>query len=664
MSTVTYTKTLRNAPWLINYVRSIVSLNTLQYYSYNPVTSSLTFTFSNELDTATRQVLDTLVNNYNETQALTLTLPEISAFKFCQVSAKVDVPIASSGTTDVPFMSENYLDRSYFMSSNRYVYIQRPGTYLIISRVSAYIPSGYVDDTNVQYDLLYDDTRTEQGYLTYPNSSVYTLHRSVGQGRSSSTMSCVFTVNSATGTFIKIQARVVAGTSPISIIGDFTNLIVMNIPNASYFESTIGANITLTNNFSNLFLVRDRLVHYPFSHTVGQASVPISAAGWLFLIARATVTKTSGTENSEAAVRFFSNGQAQLIAGTLGYSVECPTGMKSTSNYMGLIPVNAGTSITMQAMMTQGSNMIMTPGETGYIAVFLNGNLFPQMSLLNAFTDVVQAGGPYLADDIFQDLTFTTLRTLQPTSPNNTIIFSTSSPEIVINDTGVFVISAHISINNQTSNNGQATVRLLASVDGGATYVYVSGSQASRPLGRNDKTSVTTTVLIPVSSGHRIKVQASSTSAVSDYITYADSCTVSLLKFSSLTRTSGTINSTFGQHAHVILSQEALTTNVNTVVEKCRLVTRFIDAGVYRVSARANIVISPTDTLSVSLVYSSPNGQTTTVKTRVLTSADTQMTFVDYIYMIEGVHVYLLNFQSSTGQTFTVSDALIEMWRS
>ena len=661
-TTVSYTKTLRNASFLVTLIQESIQTLVLNYYNYDTTTSGLSLTFKTVPDTASKQIIDTLVINYNENHALGMSKDDFMSFKFAQFSSAMDQPLSTT-PTDVLFQSELYVDRQYYMASSRsYIYIQKPGTYLVIARMTSHTYAPFVDNSCVQYDLFYDDTRTEQGFLVYPNNAVYTTHRNVSNGQETAIMACVFTCNPSMGSYIKIQAKMIAGNSPMAIKGDFTSIKILNIPNASYFESTLGQQISAPTSYTNLFISRDRIVNYPFSHTAGQASVVIQNAGWLFLIARATFLKTSGTDNTEASLRFYSLGQFAFMAGTSGYSTEVVTGMKTTANFTGLIPVNAGTTITYQAMITQGTNMFITAGETGFVAVFLNASLYPQISLLNSFTDVTQVNGPYLSANVYQDLTFTTLRTLQPAAPSNTVIFSTTTPEIIINDTGVFTISAHISVHNPSNNAGQLTVRLANSVDGGITYYYIIGSRASRSIGRQDKTSVTTMSILPVSNGHRVKVQCNVTNAAGDNIVFADSCTLSLMKFSTTSKknTNDSITS-FGKIFQFVVSKETMQTTSTTYVEKSRLITSFIPAGIYKISSRASLLVPIGETITYELITSSPTGQLTEVSQKDITLTEQAFETVDFIYLNDGVHTFIQQIKTVNGTLVSISSANIEL---
>lgn len=664
--TASYVKSLNNPAWLVTLIQNSVTTNTLNFYNYDVPTTTLTLTFRQNLDTSTKQIVDTLVLNYNETQALSLSLADQTAFKFAQFTSTVDQALSTT-PTDIRFQSETYVDRQYYMSSTKsFLYIQKPGTYLVLARLTSYVSGSFVDTSCVQYDLFYDDTRTEQGFLNYPLTTVYTTHRNVWNGQETTILACVFLCNPAQGSYVKVQGKIISGSTPISIKGDYTTVQFMNIPNASYFESVLTTSFTLPTAFGNVFLGKDRIVNYPFNHTVGQASITISNSGWLFLIAKATFTKSSGVDNSQAALRFYSLGQFAFMAGTAGYSTEIVAGSKSTANYTGLIPVNAGTTITYQVQQTQGSSMALSPNETGVVAVFLNASLYPQISLLNSFTDIVQNNGPFLYDNLYNDLTFTTLRTLQPPSPNNTIIFSTNTPEIIVNDTGVFTISAHVSVYNPSNNSGQLTVSLSSSVDGGKSYYSIIGSKSSRSIGRQDKTSVTTTSIVPISSGHRIKVQSAATNASGDVIQYADSCTVSLLKFSTATLTSAQTlgQTTFGTNFHVVISKESMQMNSTSMVEKCRLTTGYLPSAVYRVASRCAITIPDSEVVTYELLSSPPSGQTTTISSKVVYTSNPSLGTTDYMFLSEGVHTFIMQMSTKLGLTITASGALIELWRT
>lgn len=661
---LTYTKSLKNPPFLISLLQNTVKTNKLDYYSYAPQTSTLNLTFSQAVDASTKQVIDALIINYNETQASALTIPELSSYRFAQFVMANDAPLSST-SADVIFSTESYVDRGWYNStpSKSYIYIQKPGTYLIMARVTSYLTEETpTDNVNVIYEFHYDDTRTEQGYLVYPNSSVYTSHTSVTK-QETTMLACVFTCNQPQGSFVKVVARVISGTSTISLRGGFTNINIMNIANAAYFESVVTNHLTVPTAFGNVFLGNDRVVNFPFSHTQGQASVTTSAAGWLMLIAKGTFNKTSGTDLTQGNLRFYSVGQFAPFAGTTAYSPIIVPGLKSTSNFFGVVPVNAGTTIAMQVASASGTGLRLEGLESGFIAVFLNATLYPQLSLLNSFTDITQTSGPILNSNIVTDLTFTTLRTLQPPSPNNTIIFSTSSPEIIVNDTGVFAMAAHISLTNQSGNNGIVNVRLAHSVDGGANYYPIVGSNSTRTLPANGKTSVLTTVVIPVSSGHRIKVQAYSNNTLADNVVFSDSCTLSMMKFATATL-STTTSTAFGTQFHVVISKENMSLTTNAYVEKCRLVTQFIPAGIYRISGRASIDNSNGQTVTYRLISSSPTGNVTGVSLITINSTDMSFNTLDYMNLSEGVNTIIMELKNDTQTGYvTVSNALIDIWR-
>lgn len=667
MSSLTFTKTLLNPQLFVSVVQNLLTTNTISYYQYDTSNSLLTLYFKTIPDTTTSQMVTTLVTNYNETHALNLSTQQMAAYKFAQYTMSKDTLI--SGATDVPFQVENNVDRLYYtMSSNNYVYIQKPGTYLVIARLTTDFAAGSTNTpTGVSYELQYDDTRTEKGYLTYPNTAVYTTHRSITNGSESTVLSCVLTVNSQFGTYVKIVANRITGTGTVQLKGNFTSILFMNIPNAAFYEGNITSTVNVSNSFQNLFFGNRRIVNYPFTHNVGQASVTIQNSGWLLLIAKSTFTKTSGTDNTQAALRFFSLGLNSQMSGTSGYSTEIITGMKSTSNFIGMIPVNSGTQITYQTMMTQGSNLQMTAGESGYLAVFFNASLYPQLSLLNAFTDVTQTLGPVLSGNTPVDLTFTTLRTLQPAAPNNVINFSTSTPEITVNDTGLFLITAHISVTNPTQNNGTMTVFLTSSIDGGQKYLPIIGSYVTRNIGRGDKTSATTMAIAQVSSGHRIKVQASSSNDVLDLNQFADSCTISLCKFVTSTLASSKANaatSVFGNNFHVVTSKDPITISTSNPVEKCRLVTGYIPAGIYRVGSRADYVLQSTnETAQYILTHYGSNGTVTTLSNQQRSTTQTTFMTLDYIFVPEGINTFTMQLASLNGTPLTIQNAFIEFWQ-
>jgi len=211
------------------------------------------------------------------------------------------------------------------------------------------------------------------------------------------------------------------------------------------------------------------------------------------------------------------------------------------------------------------------------------------------------------------------------------------------------------------------TVNLTTSIDGGQNYLPVIGSYVTRNIGRNDKTSATTMALAQISSGHRIKVQATSNNGHLDMNQFADSCTISLCKFTTSTLASSrAINtaSVFGNNFHVVTSKDLLTIATSNPVEKCRLVTTYIPAGIYRVGGRCDYVLqNANDTAQYILTHYASNGSVTVLSNQQRTVSQTIFMTLDYIFVPEGINTFTMQLASTNSTPLTLQNAFIEFWQ-
>ena len=213
------------------------------------------------------------------------------------------MPTTINTVTEMLFQSTSTINRLYYQiaANSKYIYIQKPGIYFIIAKVGACLATDATAGTNsvIQWGISYDDSRAESLYINVPNSYVYTVHTNVNSMNDSTMLCAMFNVTSIYGTYFRLTAKKILGTTPLMIDNDLTSLTIMSIPGTSYYEGNATTTSTLTKSvYTSIALGNDRIIQYPFVHTLASPNVTVSQPGYVLYVGKTTFNKTAGTDIS------------------------------------------------------------------------------------------------------------------------------------------------------------------------------------------------------------------------------------------------------------------------------------------------------------------------------------------------------------------------------
>lgn len=659
-TTYTYTKAVKNVTLLKSTIEKVFTKR-IENYDYNSVTSEFSITFSAEITAEEKVALDVLVNTYVDSTILT---PEdVTSFKNFRAYKTTDVVISSTlnSTTEIPFQSTSHIDRQYYQTStsNKYVYIQKPGTYFITAKVGACLQQGGVAGTTtvIQWALSYDDIRSELAYIPIINGNVYTTHTNVNNITDCTIVNCVFTVNAVNGTNLRLTAKRILGTMPLVIDSDFTSLQIMSIPGASFYEGNISANVTLTTTAANINYGSDRLVQYPFTHTLGQPNVTITQPGDVVIFAKATFNKTAGTDASIGTIFARLNGTNITSLSAHTHELRALNN-KTTIHFMGTIAVNVGDVISLQTQTVIGTSLQLPSTESGVILIYLQPQVIKNLTLgsfySTGFSDAVSVS-PI-------DITAVTTNILYPSIPPN---ITAATTLYTVSNAGLYLIVANLTFNNPTSIVKEGGVYITTSVDGKTFYVQPS-SLSIKQIAANNKTTATTVCLLNLPANSKVKIHAASSGATTDDMRVVlDNSQINFLNFYDLAQEDGD-GVMFGTKFNLISSPEDVLVSTVAYVEKCRLLNHSLEAGIYRVGTNATFSTTAQTVINIQLLdahATSGNTYVVYTKTLDLPIGTHSHSSADFVNALDGSHVFILQLSSPNVIPYTVKNCGLETWR-
>ena len=654
----TYTKTLKNVTLLMSAIQNICGKR-VENYDYNIATSELSISFLNVLEDDEKLALDTLVNIYVDSTIL--NTDDVTSFKNIRTYKSADQSISPTlnAVTEILFQSTTHLDRQYYQmaASSKYIFIPKPGTYLLIGKVGACLTSGGVAGTNtvLQWAFSYDDTRAEIAYINIINANVYTVHTNVNNMTDSTLVAAVFTVTATNGTNVRLSAKRTLGTTPLVADADLTSLQIMSIPGASFYEGNITANVTLTTTAANLNYGSNRILQYPFTHTVGQPNVTVSQSGYVMILAKATFNKTAGTDVSIGTIIARLNGTNIQSLNAYSHALNALNN-KTSVHCMGIIPVVAGDIISLQAQTVTGTSLQLPSAESGLILMYLHPKVIPALTMgsfyMNAASGLVSA----IPINISSTLFTTNVGGITPVADASVIPIS-----------GLYLTTANLTFVNPSNSVRECGVYISVSADGGKTYYAQPSVLSIKQIAANNKTTVTTSALLNLTANSRVKIQAASNGTTADGITVGiDGSYVNLINFNDLSL-EYLNDGIFGTHFGMIAAADDLLVNAATYIEKCRIVQHNLSAGIYRISTNTAFLTTAQTTLNLQLIdIHSSTGNSYIVYTKTIEYPIGTHTFtsVDYFNALEGAHVLLLQISSPTTVPYIIRNTLLESWRA
>lgn len=659
----TYNKPIKNITLLMSTINPIFK-NDLDSYDYDTTSSTLSFSFKNSLTPEQKLSLDTLINIYVDSTILTptdiVTFKNIRAYK----SSDQTIPTTINSTSEVLFKSTSCINRLYYQmsSSGKYIYIQKPGLYYVIAKVGARLTPGSTPGSNsvVQWGLSYDDARTEIVYMNISNTFAYTCHTNVNAMTDSTLVTCIFNVNSATGTYLRLTAKRTLGNTPLIIDNDQTTISILSIPGASFYEGNMTTSLTLnSSSMSNINLNSDRIVQYPFTHTVSTPNVTINQTGNVLYIVKSTINKTSGSDQSYGRTVLTHNGTPVPSVGSFS-SVVASSSNKTTSYFIGMLSVENGDQLSIQGKIEQGSSLQFTGGETGMILIYIHPSILKRMTAAFVNSDVPQSN-PLTTSP--SDILFNKKMIFLP-SVDGGMSLSGSSSISVLNP-GLYLVFGNVTISNNSGIVRECGVHVSRSTDGGKTFYYAIGTLGIKQVNATGKTTIANQAFVSVPSGSKIKLQVATNGLSSDNIFVTDTTQFTVINFNAW-EPSEEMYPVFGDNFNIVTSNDDLLITSATHQEKCRLIYHYMGAGVYRFTTNMAITTTTNTNINIQIIDIHSESSNTYIlynKTVSHPPGTIFFTSTDFSNIAEGAHHFILQISSPDNVSFTTRNVTIDCWR-
>jgi hypothetical protein len=679
-SAYTYTKVLKNWTLLVHLIQ-VTFRESVENYDYDPGTSTFTVTFPNALTEEQKVALDIIVNSHIDT--VHLSGKDVITGKMLRAYRTSDqiLPTTLNTVSDILFQNTSQIHRQYFQmsASGKYIHITKPGIYAVMGKVGASLssaadPTLLYNNTVIQWSLAYDDTRTGVTFITLPNANTYTTHSSGSPSGSpsggpssafsrmcdSTKVSAILNVTAANGTYIKLTAKVILGNAPLMLDNDTTTFSIISLPGLTYYEGNMSSALTMGNNMLDVPLGSDRIIQYPFVHTVPQPLVKVSQAGLVLVLARTTFNKISGTDRSACMAQLVHNGVPLTSISSDSREIVAP-GMKSTSHFSTFLSVSAGDTFSLQGKVITGTALQLSAGETGLIIMFLHPCIMQTLTGGNFITSApIQSSITAAPRDIVLDKRII----VHPFEPagivgEGTNIYTTTC-------SGYHFVDSHVTFENLSGVPVVAEIHMTSSVDGGKTFHQVPGSSSSKHLNSTGRTTVHTFMYSNLPENSKVKVQASSTGTSIENVIIS-SAQLTIFNPVKVEAQGDVGTGVFGSKLEIVTAPEDLRIAGTAFEQKCRLKYHFIPTGVYRIGAQIAFATTEATTITIELLdIHSTSGSTFTIYSRVMTVPAGVYPFssVDYFNLAEGEHVLLLQANSVNNIPFTAKYTTMESWRA
>lgn len=637
--------------------------------SFSTDISSVTLNLRS-LDADTSTLLDTLVSTYQDRS--TLSLDDTLSFRYARLFKSADQALTTTlnTVTIVPFLSASVLDSNYFemVTDGSYIIIKKPGVYVFMAKASAYLTGAANKTTSLQWSFQFDSTRSGL-FTNVSNCNSYTYHVTSGNMYDSTVVCCTYNVTSTLGGYLRLVCKQVTGGANLSVMNDCTSLQIFSASGLSMYEGTLTTTKPLTTSFSDILLGSDRLIFTPLTHAVGQSTVTVNRSGTVYVICKTTFYKTSGTDASIGVSSILYNGSNPASNNYAYSSTLYSTGDKATVVNDCTIDVVAGDVISCQAAISTGTYLSLSASESAVMVFYLtsvnNEN--------NLYTGDIAITVPPVTPIVPTNTGMTDIQfqTQSESFPNYSlgITFSNQSPQLIVNTTGMYLVTANICFLNPNGVSRTVAVGITESTDNGSTYIFQPGTTTVKRLSTvvNSYATVDIQHMLFLVVGNRIKLQtylidgtATDNIQVVNYTNLTAQC------LQSTDSVVDVDNSLFGQGATFVKSYDSLQVSSTSWVEKCRLVTNYVTSGTYRVSLVTNFSFpNNTDTFNVQVVDFCTGVASTTkvVASRTIDPSMSQFTLILHLFLLDGVHNIVLELSSVKGSTLKVYNTVMEFWR-
>ena len=649
---------MKNITLLMTTINNVFGAN-IDSYDYDVPSSTFTISFKQVLSSDQKIALDTLVNIFVDSTVL--SPKDILDYKYIRAYKSNDqvLPTTLNTVTEILFKSASQLDRLYYQlsASGKFIFIQKPGIYLVIAKVGAHLAPGGLPGTNsvLQYALSYDDTKMETLYINIANSYTYTIHTNVNNMTDSTMIACVFNVTSATGTYLRLTAKQTLGNTPLVLDNDQTSISIINIPTAGYYEGNLTVAQTLTTTYTNVNMSSDRIIQYPFTHTAGTPNITVTQAGYVMYLVKSTTNKTTGTDASQSHTILLQNGTALTNVGSYS-TVLAAASNKSTSHFMGLIPVAAGDVLRIQGKIEGGTYLQFPSGEVGIMLVYLHPSVLKTMSGSFVTSDAVSVPLSTSATDVSFNNTM-----MSVPAGYNTLGTGTT---VTITTPGLYLIVGNVTVVNTSGTVRECGIYTSSSSDSGKTFYYALGSLGLKQTLSNGKVTISNQTLLNLPSNSRVKIQSATNGTTADAITTTDATQLTVICFNQWDPDAMT--TVFGDNFNIVTSFDDLTVTSATYAERCRLVYYYMSAGVYRFSTHFTLVTTVQTSLTLQVIdIHTESGNTYTVfnKTVSYPAGTVFVSTHDVFNVVEGAHQFIFQLSSPNAVAFTTRNVTVDCWR-
>jgi len=669
MATYVVAKDINNPSLLVTYLTTKAGV-LVDSYDVQPNAITLTL---RALDAGTQMLLDELVSTYVDKS--TLNIDDALSYRYARVYKSSDQTLSTTlnSVVGITFVSANVLDTNYYdlAGDGSYIIIKKPGTYVFLAKVAAYLTGAVTKTSTLQWTFQFDTTRMGTIWSNISNCSSYTYHVGPGSMYDSTVVACTYSVSNVLGGYLRLSCKQIAGGANLSIAGDFTSMKVLCVSGLSMYEGIQTTSKVMTVAYQDVNYSSDRVANVPFVHGSSAAGVTIDNDGTIFVMSKVTFNKTSGTDTSIGSSQILYNG-TNILNNHYAYSTPLYTaGHKTTLINQCTMDVHRGDVIQAQAVMVNGTNLSLSANDSSLFIFYLTAvnnvnNLYTgDVAIISLPSTPIVATAAGLTDVQFQSQT--------QSFPNYSlgVTFNQSKTPLIINTTGMYWVTCDLTFYNP--NGVQRTVYggISASTDGGATYIYQAGSTSTKRLSDIVGSYITMPVhhLIFLVAGNQLKIQVGSVDATdADNIQVVNNTNFTASCFLGNTNVVMNVDkSVFGENQMFTRAYDSLTVSSPSYVEKCRIVSNYLSTGTYRINILTNCIFPNTsDTFVVQIVdYVSggPYLATRIMVNRSFDSNSTTVTLFHQLYLLEGVHNLILQFASPQGSALTIYNTNMELWR-
>ena len=648
----TYVRSVGSVPLLMSTVSKVFGKK-LENFDFDSATNTITISFVEPLSTGDKDALNTLMNIYTEFP--TLTSNDVVAKKYIRSVKTLDQNLTTTlnAVDEITFPSTSYLDRFYYQTDEkgRFIFIQRPGIYLVIAKVGAKLQPGNVAGTNsvLQWAFSNDELRTSVAYFPIMNTNAYTSHTNTNNMVDSTTICCIFTVTSLTGTNIRLTSKRIVGTTPLVVDNDQCNFNILSIPGASFYEGNMTVALTLNPlTYSPINLGSDRIIQFPFSHAVGQPNITVTQDGVVKVLVKATFNKTAGIDGTNGIISAFLNGIEILDTGSITHLITAAS-LKTTVNFTALVKVAAGDVLSFKAKTLTGSFLQLPAAETGVILAYIQSNIFEKLN----FTHYTNTRSTTSVGNSASALTFNTHKVSYPVSQ------TAVSSIFTVPTSGLYFISGGVTFNNIGLFPREVGVQITSSSDIGKSYYYVGGSLSVKQIPALGKVTVFTNAMANLPASSKISLTLTSNDST-DTISASNYTGISIVSLQDLEEDIVKYDRGF----NVTTSKDEMIINAVKFVEKCRLVCYDLVSGVYKIEIYGTFVTTVQTQINFQMINCHVStGNNTIMFNHTYTLAPGRYPFntVDFQNIIEGDNIFILLFSSPSTTSYIVCENTIEI---